>query len=676
MDDSGKHNLHPPKNKFLNRVAFYSLGILSLAWLLLRSGTKPSRLAYPCQRTAAAFGLNFLSGLSPWLGASLLAKARPVHGILGEARISRHSTIGSLLRCILVLSPILFLSPGGPTEAGFTTASPARNAVAPERIVRLPGRPDPNPTVAIAHTDHTPDEAEIAAMVEQAIDGALGPEGLGQLVKSGDVVLVKPNLGCGYKSYETTDWRVVKPIVQKAKQAGASQVYIGEGEGCGYGMGVFDGAGYTANITDVTYVNFNDIGSAPDYNYYDVSVSGGLWDTPIAIPQVYFDADVVISVPKLKTHSAAGVTLSLKNAMGVPPVPLYSSPGWTYRNLIHDNYEVRKTIAQINLARKPDFAVIDAILAGQGEGPWAANPIEMDTILASRDLVALDAVGATIMGIDPQRIPYLVYAHEKNLGTLDLDSIQITGTPIAAVQKNFSLPVEAATIYRKAAVLQRTAMPMMVDGSLADWSLIEPVVLDKPADIITDTNKWNGPQDLSLESRFVYDPDALYVIFHVRDEQKVEEPNPGQIGPPGDRLELDVSVADPWYRLDKPAYGDDDFRFSIGYNPNPVVWDIGRGEVLQNAQVSLVDSGDGYLVELRIPFEALNQFVPAENKQIGLDFSVVDVDSGMGETKMAWSGGTGLPEDARLMGVGLLGPQRGCTNPTTGCVFLPIQLKR
>jgi uncharacterized protein (DUF362 family) len=669
MDKSGRHKLHAPKNAFLGRVAFYSIGILSLVWLLLRSGTKPSRLAYPCQRTAAAFGLNFLSGLAPWLGACLLARTRPGHEVLGETKTGKRSIIGSLLRCVLALSSILFLSPGGPSQAGIGPTVTAGSAPAAQRFVSLPGRPDPHPAVAIISRDHTPDEGEIATMVDQAIEGALGPTALGELVQSGDTVLVKPNLGCGYNSYETTDWRVVKPIVRGVKQAGASQVYIGEGEGCGYSLGVFDGAGYTANITDVTYVNFNDIASNP---YYDVSVSGGLWGEPIAIPQVYFDADVVISVPKLKTHSEAGVTLSLKNAMGVPPVPLYSGPGWTYRNLIHDNYEVRKTIAQINLARKPDFAVIDAILAGEGEGPWAATPIEVDAILAGRDLVALDAVGSTVMGIDPERIPYLVYAHEKNLGILDLGAIRIAGAPIAAVQKNFSLPAEAAWIYRKATVLQRTAAPITINGSPADWSLIEPIALDQPADIITDTNGWDGPQDLSVESRFLYDANALYAMIHVRDDKKAEDSSTGQVVPQGDRLELDVSVADPWYRLDKPDYGDSDFRLSVGYGPDPQVWDLGRGQALPGAQVKLADSGDGYLVELMIPFNALNQYVPAENKQIGLDFSVVDVDSGTGETKMAWSGGAGLAEDARLMGVGLLGPQRGCSNPQTVCVFAPV----
>ena len=658
--------MHIPTKTFLSRLTFYGIGIASLFWLLLRSGMKPSRLAYPCQRTAAAFGLNFLSGLSPWLGANILAKAFSDQQVQGDAKANRHSISRSVLHCMLVLSPILFLSPGNPSWAVLAVNPPA----AAQRFVNLPERPDPNPTVAIISQDHTPDEGEITTMVEQAIAASLGPDGLSKVVKNGDVVLVKPNLGCGYNSYETTDWRVVKPIVQEVKQAGASQVYIGEGEGCGYGLGAFDGAGYTANITDVTYVNFNDIASNP---YYDVSVNGGFWKPSIAIPQVYFDADVVISVPKLKTHNEAGVTLSLKNAMGVPPVPLYSSPGSSYRDLIHQNYEIRKTIAQINLAKQPDFAVIDAILAGQGEGPWAADPIEVDAVLAGRDLVALDAVGAAVMGIDPRRIPYLVYASEKNLGILDLVSIRIAGTPIAAVKKNFSLPSEAATIYRKATVLQRTTLPIAIDGSLADWNLIEPVGLNQHTDIISDTNGWDGPQDLGVESRFLYDANALYAMIQVRDEKKVEGAQPSQVGPQGDWLELDVSVADPWYRMDKPEYGDDDFRFRVGYGPNPQVWDVGRGQPLITAQVKLVDSEDGYLIELRLPFGALNHFVPAENKQIGLDFSVMDVDGGTGETKMAWSGGVDLPEDVRLMGVGLLGPQRGCINPQTSCVFMPIQ---
>ena len=66
----------------------------------------------------------------------------------------------------------------------------------------------------------------------------------------------------------------------------------------------------------------------------------------------------------------------------------------------------------------------------------------------------------------------------------------------------------------------------------------------------------------------------------MKDDVKGYRPKPGTGSSQGDRLELDVSVADPWYRLDDPAYGENDFRFSVGYGPNPVIWDLGRGTVL------------------------------------------------------------------------------------------------
>ena len=116
---------------------------------------------------------------------------------------------------------------------------------------------------------------------------------------------------------------------------------------------------------------------------------------------------------------------------------------------------------------------------------------------------------------------------------------------------------------------------------------------------------------------------------------KVIAPNLGLAPSQGDRLELDISVADPWHRLDDPVYGENDHRFNIGYGPNPVIWDLGRNNSLPAAQIKLVDDADGYLVELRIPFSALNNFTPAENKQIGLDFSAVDVDGGIDGTRIA-----------------------------------------
>jgi len=659
------HRKHP----LWARLAFYGFGLASLLWLVFRSGPKPSRLAYPCQRAAASYSLGFLTAIWPLFGATFLSGKLNRLSAQNQFAIEGRVKLLKLLKIGLILSPFLLFplngSAGAISPGAITNPVPAVD----EKTVKLPNFPNPNPIVALAHLDHTPNEAEIAAMVTQSVDGALGAGGLKNLVMAGDKVLIKPNLGCGYNAHETTDWRVVKPIVLMAKQAGASQVFIAEGEGCSYGDSIFSLSGYAANIPDVTYINFNSININP---YYNVTVAGGLWDQAIAIPQVYFDADVVISVPKLKTHNAGGVTLSLKNAVGVPPVPLYSRPGDTYRTLLHDNFEIRKSIVQINLARTPDFGVIDGILAGQGEGPWAASPIEMDTILAGKDLVALDAVGATIMGIDPARIPYLVYASDKNLGILDEGSIQIVGATAAAVKKDFALPSVGPFIYRKAYVIHKTPSPVQIDASSLDWTPTGFIRLNKMSDIVSGSGNWSGPQDLSLESRLLYDQDALYALVKVQDNQKIDNPAPLQMPPAGDTLELDVSMSDPWYRLEDPVYSDNDFRFLVGYGSNPVVWDLRRGKIVPAAVVKIADAADGYTLEIKIPFAELNHFLPAENSQIGLDLAVMDVDNGSGPKEMAWNSATSLHDDARRMGVSLLGSEAGCANPHFPCIYLPI----
>lgn len=561
------HKSHQPKRSFLSLIAFYILGVFSIIWLLVRSGAKPSRLVYPCQRTAVAYALNFLASFSPFFGSAILS--RYWHNPLARDDIKSNSKTNLLrfFRWVTILCLLFLVLPGGTFTTSSKLTNSSINRAVDNRTVELPSPPDPNPTVAVITRDYTPDDNEIAQMVAEAIIGAVGPGGLNNLVAPGDTVLIKPNLGCGYKTHETTDWQVVKPIVQAAWQAGASSVTFAEGEGCNYGTAVFDLSGYTANITDVVYVNFNDIAAYPTYN---ITVTGGYWGEPIVIPQVYFDADVVITVPALKTHNEAGVTLGLKNAFGVPPVSAYSG-GYSYRLLLHTDYGIRKTIPQINLAKKPDLVVIDAILAGEGQGPWYADPVVMNTILAGRDLVALDAVGTAIMGIEPERIPYLVYSQYKNLGVMDLDAIQIVGTSIANIQRDFALPVEAPYIYRKAAVMEKTAQPMSVDGSLDDWYSIEPVGLLDETSVITGTQNWTGPQDLSLTGRFLYHHDSLNAIVEVIDNEKISNPYPEVRPPLGDMLELYLSVTNPWTRMQDPSYGSGDFHLRVGYSENPVL---------------------------------------------------------------------------------------------------------
>ncbi|HSF80742.1 MAG TPA: DUF362 domain-containing protein [Anaerolineales bacterium] len=643
------------KRSWWGLIGFYALGVFSIIWLAIRSGSKPSRLAYPCQRAAAANSLGFLAshGIAIPLG----------HGLALSRRSNR-------LAAMLLAGLVFLLLPVG---AAPETPLPGAAALFPAetRDVPIPPPPNPNPVVAVVTRDHVPLEAEIAVMVAEALQGALGPGGLNNLVSSGDTVLIKPNLGCGTDPHEITDWQVVKPIVQAAWAAGAAQVLIGEGEGCGYGFNIFNLSGYTAHIPNATYVDFNNTAANPTHN---INVDSGYWSGPIVIPQVYFNADVVITVPVLKTHNEAGTTMGLKNAVGVPPVSAYSG-GNLYRVLLHTEHSIRTTIAQINLAKQPDLAVIDALLAGEGQGPWSSNPVVMNTILAGRDLVALDAVGTAIMGIDPLRVPYLTYAAYKNLGVLDLQATSIVGTPIAAIRRNFALPNEANYIYRKANVIERTAEPLTIDGLLGDWYAVDPLALLDEGSIISGADKWNGAADLSLDGYFLFEQGALYAAWQVVDESRRPDLTPGSETPTGDRIELYLSLRDPWQWQINPAYGAYDFRLGVSYGSSPAVWDLRRGHLLSGAQVALLDTPNGYTLELRLPFSGLNNYTSVENQQIGLDFLATDLDNGQtGWTMMSWSGDLGMQEDVRLMGVGLFGSQREM-NLLTQKLYLPMVKK-
>jgi uncharacterized protein (DUF362 family) len=133
----------------------------------------------------------------------------------------------------------------------------------------------------------------------------------------------------------------------------------------------------------------------------------------------------IISVPKLKLHGGARVTLGLKNMMGV----------MTPKGSMHDG-RLSKNIADLSSIVKPSLTVIDGIIAGEGH-ETSGNPVKMDLVIAGMDPVAVDAVGASVMGVSPETVKHLRYAEEKGLGTLDLDQIEVVGESIEAVKKRF-----------------------------------------------------------------------------------------------------------------------------------------------------------------------------------------------------------------------------------------------
>src|ERR671911_1206649 len=126
------------------------------------------------------------------------------------------------------------------------------------------------------------------------------------------------------------------------------------------------------------------------------------------LPETLYSADLLVSMPKLKTHHWAGVTLSLKNMFGVMPGSVY---GWP-KNVLHFA-GVQQSILDINATlAMPRFAIVDAIVGMEGNGPLQGQTKDGGMLIFGKDLVAVDATAARLMKIEPKKIKYLAAAGE------------------------------------------------------------------------------------------------------------------------------------------------------------------------------------------------------------------------------------------------------------------------
>jgi uncharacterized protein (DUF362 family) len=149
--------------------------------------------------------------------------------------------------------------------------------------------------------------------------------------------------------------------------------------------------------------------------FVEVEVPGARALAKIRLPEILLRTEI-ITIPVMKTHNKTTITGALKNQWGCLPKDRHRYHG-----------EVHAVIADLNRALRPRLAVMDATVCLEGNGPKSGRPRIMDLVLASGDLVALDAVAAMLMGLDPARIEHLRECAEAGLGTLDRAQMQIVG---------------------------------------------------------------------------------------------------------------------------------------------------------------------------------------------------------------------------------------------------------
>jgi uncharacterized protein (DUF362 family) len=272
----------------------------------------------------------------------------------------------------------------------------------------------PAPEIAVAR------DGEAAALARRAVD-ELG--GMRKFVKPGDVVVVKPNIAWDRVPEQgaTTNPDIVGEVVRMALEAGAKKVRVfdftlNEPRRCYKRTGIEQAARQAG--AEVTFVS--------ERKFKSTAFPEGERIKSWEIYEDVLEADRLINVPAAKHHSVpdAGVSLGMKNLMGI----IGGNRGQFHRDFA-------PKITDLNARIRPDLVILDAFRVLTRNGPSGGNLSDVSlrkTVIAGTDPVAVDAYGATLFNLKPDRIPFLVEARRRGLGENDLRRVSVRTVTLGA----------------------------------------------------------------------------------------------------------------------------------------------------------------------------------------------------------------------------------------------------
>jgi uncharacterized protein (DUF362 family)/NAD-dependent dihydropyrimidine dehydrogenase PreA subunit len=252
--------------------------------------------------------------------------------------------------------------------------------------------------------------------VRRAVDRAFE---LFPLNLKGKKVLIKPNVLRSSEAGEgiVTHPSVLRAVVEKVETLHPASLIVGDNPG------LFN---YGANEESFTSTGLMEAAKGYYQNIGNDSVSVDFhpeFMPNVSVSQIVLDADIIISLPRFKTHGLTVMTGAIKNSYGFLPgaqkARLHKAAGTPER--------FHEVIVEVFRLRVPDLFIMDAVVGMEGNGPASPDLRHIGLMLASDNAVAMDAVVATMMGCDPGRLRFLQKAKEAGLGDYDLSTIEIIG---------------------------------------------------------------------------------------------------------------------------------------------------------------------------------------------------------------------------------------------------------
>jgi len=247
---------------------------------------------------------------------------------------------------------------------------------------------------------------------------------------SGKKVLIKPNVlrASAAAEHIVTNPALLRAVVEKIEELSPAQIIVGDNPGV-FHYGDNENCFLKTGLMEAAKGYYRNLGNSPRNMAFNPD-----YMAEVAVSEEFLDADIVISLPKFKTHGLTVMTGAIKNSYGILPgaqkARLHQLAGTPER--FHD------VIVDVFRLRPPDLFIVDAIVGMEGNGPASPELREIGLILAADNGVAMDSVIAIMMGLEPSRLRFLCRAKHWGLGDFDPAMIHIEGE--LHVLTNFKLP--------------------------------------------------------------------------------------------------------------------------------------------------------------------------------------------------------------------------------------------
>ncbi len=250
--------------------------------------------------------------------------------------------------------------------------------------------------------------------------------GISDIIHKEDKALIKPNLVAVPEdrlSGAVTRWEVVLAIAERVKEEGAYP-YIAESASAGEDTEMVL---LRCEYDHVKNAGFEiiDLKHAKEQ---DIPVENGRLLTVLHSWEPVANADAIISVPVMKTHDQTEVTLGLKNLKGL----IVDSQKKEFHRV-----GVIRGVGDLIQTLKPVMTIVDGTFGQEGIGPVFGDTVQMNLIIGSKDVVACDAVTSAVMGYEPEEAMITVEVHDRGIGVMDLDEIEVAGESIESVRRRF-----------------------------------------------------------------------------------------------------------------------------------------------------------------------------------------------------------------------------------------------